>query len=168
MGKNAAELSKKAYENRKKKGLWLNRKQRLLMEHGPMVAKAYEAWTGMKTRCKANPESGNRCYAGISVCKRWIESFENFLSDVGIPSEGLSLDRIDSTKNYEPGNCRWADKITQARNRVNVKISLEDAREIRRLYAEGNMSQQKIADIYGILQVSVSQIARNQIWKLDV
>ena len=70
----------------------------------------------MRSRC--HPETGHPNYGkrGIRVCKRW-EKFENFLADMGKRPEGMSLDRIDFNGNYEPSNCRWADKMVQAVNR---------------------------------------------------
>ena len=60
---------------------------------------------------------------GISVCKEWLESFENFYSDMGATyREGLSLDRINVNGNYEPTNCRWATPQEQSNNKTNTKI----------------------------------------------
>jgi len=83
----------------------------------------YRAWKAMKKRCY-NPnyihfdEYGGR---GIIVCERWINSFDNFLSDMGErPSPTHSLDRWpDKNGNYEPTNCRWGTKSEQSNNRRN-------------------------------------------------
>lgn len=82
-------------------------------------SRTYNSWSGMKQRC-TNPKTKEFRYygaRGITVCERWMNSFENFLADMGDAPPGLSLDRIESNGNYEPGNCRWADWDTQERNR---------------------------------------------------
>lgn len=84
-------------------------------------ASEYVAWQQMKHRC-LNPK--NRAWhryggRGIKVCDEWINSFENFLADMGFkPTPTHSLDRFPNNDgNYEPGNCRWATKKEQANNR---------------------------------------------------
>ena len=85
----------------------------------------YRAWQALRNRClnsssKDYPYYGGR---GIKMHPSW-EKFESFLIDVGRkPDPLLTLDRIDSNGNYEPGNVRWATRKTQARNRsyANVK-----------------------------------------------
>lgn len=63
---------------------------------------------------------------GISVCDRW-RSFEAFLGDMGERPDGTTLDRFpDNNGNYEPGNCRWATKKEQARNRRDNRLAEYD------------------------------------------
>ena len=81
----------------------------------------YIIWKAMKARCK-NPNNKYYGAKGIKVCDRWVNSFENFISDMGKKPEGFSIDRINGTGNYEPSNCRWADKETQIKNRKKYKI----------------------------------------------
>lgn len=79
----------------------------------------YWVWRGILLRCKSNHPAHYKKYKGrgICVCDRWL-AFENFLEDMGPrPTTAHSIDRIDNDGNYEPRNCRWADKTTQSRNR---------------------------------------------------
>lgn len=90
--------------------------------HGKSGTRVHRAWINMKSRC-SNPKTplykdyGAR---GISVCEPWLQ-FKNFYADMGDPPDGLELDRIDNNGNYEPGNCRWASKAVQAKNRRKRK-----------------------------------------------
>jgi len=80
----------------------------------------YIAWLNMKQRCY-NPNRPDFKYyggKGIKICKKWINSFFNFLKDMGEkPSTTHSLDRINGEKNYTPKNCRWATNLQQHRNK---------------------------------------------------
>lgn len=79
--------------------------------------RAYKAWASMRNRCN-NPRA--QTYAsyggrGIGICKEW-DDFSMFLRDMGEPPDGMELDRINNDGDYEPSNCRWADRKTQVLN----------------------------------------------------
>lgn len=79
----------------------------------------YRVWSDIKQRCM-NPNNKNfHNYGGrgISICDRWLYSFETFLQDMGERPAGMSIDRFPNNNgNYEPGNCRWATQQQQAEN----------------------------------------------------
>ena len=95
------------------------------------------AWIGMKQRCYNEKNKEYHCYGklGINVCQRWMDSFENFLQDMGMrPSKKHSIERLNVYGNYEPSNCVWATSKEQSRNKRDTawvvykgdKISLLD------------------------------------------
>lgn len=88
--------------------------------HGQTRSPEFKAWGSLLERCenpdaKDYPNYGGR---GVRVCERWRNSFENFLTDMGRrPTSVHSVDRKDVNGHYEPGNCRWATRSEQQRNR---------------------------------------------------
>ncbi len=94
-----------------------------LFKHGHKskvgASPTYNSWRAIIGRCENPNQSCYQRYGaiGIAMCKRWRESFENFLADMGERPPGTSVDRIDNSRGYEPGNCRWATAKQQSRNR---------------------------------------------------
>jgi hypothetical protein len=88
----------------------------------PKINPLAARWHGIMGRCY---NSTNKSYAdyggrGITACERW-RTKEHFISDIlssiGRPSAGMSLDRIDNSLGYAPGNVRWANSKQQRANR---------------------------------------------------
>lgn len=88
--------------------------------HGASRTRLYNTWRGMRERCENPAHKSYSDYGGrgISVCVEWKDFtvFQKWALSSGY-KDGLSIDRIDSDGNYEPPNCRWADKQQQSRNR---------------------------------------------------
>lgn len=82
----------------------------------------YFTWRSMKNRCKNkdNPNYNHYGGRGISYQDSW-EHFENFLSDMGKRTDGLTLDRIDNNGNYTKQNCRWVSQSINNANRRNTR-----------------------------------------------
>ena len=87
----------------------------------------YVVWKGMKARCLNPKHKSWKEYGenGVTVCKRWLNSFEAFISDLGKrPSPKHSLGRVLDRGNYEPENTFWMTLAEQALSRKNNNLSL--------------------------------------------
>lgn len=94
---------------------------------------AYLCWKGIRDRCRnPNHPSWDRYGGrGIKVCDRWVESFDNFLSDMGPrPTLGHTVDRENNDGDYEPNNCRWATRRQQANNRSDNRHLILDGEKL--------------------------------------
>ena len=88
-------------------------------KHGGSKTRLYKIWQHMKARCN-NPKGDNYKYyggRGITYTPLWEEfrEFKTWAVNNGY-NDGLSIDRIDPDKNYEPLNCRWVPMQTQHKN----------------------------------------------------
>ena len=100
--------------------------QRTLTTHGRAAGNKdplYRLWLRINKRCYDTSAHNYRWYGarGISVWEPWRHDAGAFIEyveqNLGPRPEGMTLDRTDNDGNYEPGNLRWADWLTQARNR---------------------------------------------------
>lgn len=89
--------------------------------HSPKLkpSPTYKSWQAAKDRCTRKDSTGFKYYGGrgIKICGRWINSFENFLKDMGIRPIGKSIERKNTNGNYTPKNCKWATPKEQQANR---------------------------------------------------
>lgn len=84
----------------------------------------YRIWQSMKTRCynEKNPNYARYGAKGVRICQRWLDSFDTFVDDMGMPPEGHSIDRIDPYGDYSPENCRWATRLIQSQNQKRTRF----------------------------------------------
>lgn len=93
--------------------------------HNLRYTRLYRIWLGMKARCYCKSQKGYKYYGGkgIEICEDWKNDFLKFYNwamQNGY-SDSLTIDRIDSDKNYEPSNCRWVTYYEQEHNKKRYK-----------------------------------------------
>lgn len=86
--------------------------------------RAHGSWSAMRDRCLDPKHEAYHRYAGrgITICERWLQSFENFLEDMGPRPFEMTLERIDNSKGYYKENCKWATYYEQGRNRRGNRL----------------------------------------------
>lgn len=80
----------------------------------------------MKRRCSLPTSTQYRWYGGkgIRVCAEWqaFVAFRDWAMANGY-QDGLSIDRIDSSRQYEPGNCQWISRSANSRTASRFRIT---------------------------------------------
>lgn len=98
--------------------------------HGLSKHPLRNTWSGMNRRCYDETCNVYKYYGGkgIGVCDEWRDHLDVFIAwalENGY-KPGLTIDRIDHNKGYEPSNCRWVTRSENSRH------AAEDTRTERR------------------------------------
>lgn len=89
------------------------------------ISKTYNVWIAMKARCYNSNNKHYKDYGGrgIKIQEDWINDFQKFFNYIGErPHEKLTIERIDTNKDYKEGNIKWATQVEQANNRRNNRF----------------------------------------------
>lgn len=81
---------------------------------------AHVSWYAMMQRCYNKTHLTYPQYGaiGVSVDPEWHD-YRTFYRDMGDRPKGFEIDRIDSSGNYGPSNCRWGSRKDNHRNKKN-------------------------------------------------
>lgn len=116
----------------------------------------------MFTRCYNKNSKSFSYYGGrgITVCVAWSD-FQAFLAHMGTkPVKGMSIERLDTNGNYEPGNCVWANATQQARNTRRTKLNAPLVERIR----SGEITTLEVMQQTGCAKSTVHMANRGNHW----
>ena len=93
--------------------------------HGESKTRLYGIWVDMKKRCENKKHWAYSRYGGreICVCHEWqnYDIFASWAKGNGY-DDTLTLDRKNNDGMYSPDNCRWVNRLVQARNKSNNRV----------------------------------------------
>jgi len=146
--------------------------QKAKIKHGDSFKndnkRLYRIWIHVKSRCS---NSNEKCYKnyggkGIKVYEQWKENYIIF--KIWALANGykdhLTIDRIDSDKDYCPTNCKWVTKAINSRRTNRNKLSIKKARQIRSLYFNIKITQSLISRIFKTSRRHIWDILHNKQW----
>ncbi len=136
--------------------------------HGMSSFPEYNSWFNMINRCYNIKNISYKYYGarGITVCWQWKNSFTAFYEDVGPkPFPKAQIDRINNDLGYFLENCHWVTPAQNSQHQSKTKLTMEKARAIRKIYKFGDISQKKLATIYGVVQSNIHAIVNQNTWK---
>jgi hypothetical protein len=149
-----------------------------LKRHGLTNHILYKKWDSMKQRCYNKKNDFYHRYGGrgIKMCDEWLNNFKSFY-DWSMENgwrKDLTIDRIDSNKNYEPSNCRY---IPSRLNTLNtnkrmdnksgykgVSWSTRDKKWISRIAIKGKViSLGNYTELYDAVEARNKYIRKHQL-----
>lgn len=113
-----------------------------LRKHSGAGTKEYRTWKNIKTRCFNPKHRQAKDYSerGITMHPGWVNDYAAFFQYIGpAPSSAHTVDRLDNSKGYEPGNVSWVTREVNCNNKRNnvtitykgeVKTATQWAREL--------------------------------------
>lgn len=131
------------------------------------VSRLYNIWANIKKRC-LNPNNPRyHRYGSRSICKEWLDypGFKKWAMGNGYKN-GLTIDRVNNNKGYNPSNCQWITKIentAKGNSETKRKLTFKDATDIR----ASSLSQSKLAKIYNVGQPRIWNIIHYKTYKKD-
>jgi hypothetical protein len=93
------------------------------------------------------------CNRNLGIFENFRELAEDYLNVYGAGNPLLQGDRIPATAPFP------------LHDRANAKLTDDRVREIRLRYATGKVSQSQLAREFGVAQISISRIVRQESWR---
>lgn len=122
-------------------------------------------WAEIRKRCSEHAGGDDlRYYRGVKVCPEWDDftAFRDWALANGY-QPNLQIDRIDTTGDYTPANCRFVTASVNSRNRSTTKLVAGSVRFIR-LLLEVGYKPKDLASRFGVAVKTIRKVARREIW----
>lgn len=93
--------------------------------HGGYHTTEYKIYFGMRKRCLNSKSLDYPYYGGngVTICQRWLDSFENFIEDMGPIPKQATLNRKNSSKIYSKETCEWVSRSIQSYDQTTKKTN---------------------------------------------
>lgn len=125
----------------------------------------YNSYRAAMERCRNRRHKDYSDYGGRGIEFR-LTDWRQLEKELGARPEGYTLERIDVNGHYVVGNVRWASRAEQARNTRRNTLTLDIAKQIRKLHDLGR-SPTEIALRFDIQPRNVYNVLNNVTWRID-